>query len=365
MSPPRMAIIEQTWTFFPGRSYAQEELSEALPRWLDGRTLGLARQLFRRSAVARRNLVVTPEELLSIGRSFAAKNELYRQTVRDACGALSRRIAESTTEEERDSIDLVVTASCTGFQIPAMDATLVAALSLSPNVRRINLTQHGCAGGAAALAIAHEWLAGHPKARALVVCVELCSLTFLPEDRSEENLVSAAIFGDGAAAVVLAGERAERLNAPAPALRLRDTFREIFACTEHFMGFEVRDEGLKIKLSRDVVPFAERGLPDVFARALGQFRVEGPHRISFGAVHPGGRRVLEALEDHARLPKTVTKTSWDTLSRHGNMSSVTVLVALDQLLHELRPEPGALGLVTAFGPGFCAEIGLLETTSGR
>ncbi|MDI3282062.1 3-oxoacyl-[acyl-carrier-protein] synthase III C-terminal domain-containing protein [Polyangium sp. 15x6] len=361
-----MAIIEQTWTFFPGRSYSQDELSEALPRWLDGRALGLARQLFRRSAVERRNLVIAPHELLAVGRSFAVKNELYRTTVRDACGALSRRIAEGTTEDERDSIDLVVTVSCTGFQIPAMDATLVAALSLSPNVRRINLTQHGCAGGAAALAIAHEWLAGHPAARALVVCVELCSVTFLPEDRSEENLVSAAIFADGAAAVLLAGERAERRPSKAPALWIRDTFRELFACTEHFMGFEVREEGLKIKLSRDVVPFAERGLPDVFARAIARFHVEDPSRFSFGAVHPGGRRVLEALEDHARLPKSVTRTSWETLARHGNMSSVTVLVALDRLLHEHAPlGPGALGLVTAFGPGFCAEIGLLEATSGR
>ncbi|MDI1430280.1 3-oxoacyl-[acyl-carrier-protein] synthase III C-terminal domain-containing protein [Polyangium sorediatum] len=361
-----MAIIEQTWTFFPGRSYSQVELSEALPRWLDGRALGLARQLFRRSAVERRNMVITPEELVSVGRSFAAKNELYRTTVRDACGALARRIAEGTTEDERDSIDLVITASCTGFQIPAMDATLVAALSLSPNVRRINLTQHGCAGGAAALAIAHEWLAGRPEARALVVCVELCSLTFLPEDRSEENLVSAAIFADGAAAVILAGERAERRDARAPALRVRDTFRELFACTEHFMGFEVRAEGLKIKLSRDVVAFAERGLPDLFSRVLRRFDVPDPSCLSFGAVHPGGRRVLEALEDHARLPKSVTRTSWDTLEQHGNMSSVTVLVALDQILHEEGPRgPGALGLVTAFGPGFCAEIGLLETTAGQ
>lgn len=361
-----MAIIEQTWTYFPGRSYSQDEISEALPRWLDGRALGLARQLFRRSAVERRSLVITPEELLSMGRSFAAKNELYRTTVRDACGALSRRIAETTTEDEREGIDLVITVSCTGLQIPAMDATLIGALSLSPNVRRINLTQHGCAGGAAALAIAHEWLIGRPEARALVVCVELCSVTFLPEDRSEENLVSAAIFGDGAAAVLLAGERAERRAPGSPTLKIRDTFRELFACTEHFMGFEVREEGLKIKLSRDVVPFAERGLPDVFARALGRFRVPEPSRITFGAVHPGGRRVLEALEDHARLAKGVTRTSWNTLARHGNMSSVTVLVALDQLLHdEAPPSPGALGLVTAFGPGFCAEIGLLEMTEAR
>ena len=97
-----------------------------------------------------------------------------------------------------------------------MDGALVAALELSPNVRRVNLTEHGCAAGAAGLGVAHEWLSSRPFARALVVCVELCSLAFVPQDLDEENLVSAAIFGDGAAAVLLAGECAESSRPKAP-----------------------------------------------------------------------------------------------------------------------------------------------------
>ncbi len=374
-----MAIIEQTWTFFPGHAYSQSELVAILPKWLDGRELMLARSLFQHSAVAHRNLVVNLDDLMTCGRSFSSKQALYRSTVRDTCAELSRQIAETTTPEERESIELLITASCTGFQIPAMDAPLIASLELSRNVRCINLTEHGCAAGAAALGMAHEWLASRPHARALIVCVELASTTFLPEDRSDDNLVSAAIFGDGAAAVLVSGDRAERLHKNAPVLgfgakdaegdpkpqmyklELWDSVRELFHGTEHFMGYEIRDEGFEVNLSRDILPFASRMFPDFFARMFTRFGLSGPHELSIGAIHPGGRRVLESLETDVGLPKSVTRTSWDTLEQHGNMSSVTVLVALDQLLRQGNSlHPGAWGLVTAFGPGFCAEISLIR-----
>lgn len=357
-----MATIERTWTHFPGRPYPQAELAAYLPKWLSGPKLALAQQLFRRSGVSSRNLVAPPEELVSLGRSFAAKNDRYGTEIRKMAGAVAQRVLEETTHEERRSIDLLITASCTGFQIPAMDAAIVAALGLRPTIRRVNLTQHGCAAGAAGVGLSHEWLRANPDKRALVVCAELCSLTFQAEDLTEENLVSAAIFGDGAAAVLLSGDQAaSRQGASGPQIRVRDTYREIFAGTEHFMGFEVNDAGLKIKLSRDVVPFCKDKLDRVLAHACDKWCLPGPVALTLGAVHPGGRRILEVLEDDVGLPTSVTRSSWECLEGHGNLSSATVLVTLDRLLarrHEL--EPGALGLLSAFGPGFCAELGLLE-----
>jgi len=357
-----MATIERTWTHFPGRPYAQEELSAYLPSWLSGPKLALAQQLFRRSGVASRNLAAPPEELVTLGRSFAAKNDRYRAEIREMCGNIARGILEQTTHEERRSIDMLVTASCTGFQIPAMDTQLVSALGLRPTIRRVNLTQHGCSAGAAGVGLAHEWLAANSDKRALVVCAELCSLTFQMEDTTEENLVSAAIFGDGAAAVMLSGDQAAgRQNASGPKVRIRNTYREIFDGTEHFMGFEVNDAGLKIKLSRDVVPFCKDKLGAVLARACDKWCLPSPVALTLGAVHPGGRRILEVLEDDVGLPTSVTRTSWECLAQHGNLSSATVLVTLDRLLAERdKLEPGAFGLLSAFGPGFCAELGLLE-----
>jgi alkylresorcinol/alkylpyrone synthase len=299
--------------------------------------------------------------MLANKRSFAQKNDIYKHSIRTEVATLSDRIRAETSEAERSTIDLLITVSCTGFQIPAMDALVIQNLKLPVGLRRLNLTQHGCAGGAASLGMAHEWLAAHPTRRALVVCSEFCSLAFQPEDLSNENLVSAAIFGDGSAAVLLAGSETEPASSSIRHLAIRDTYREFFPETEHFMGFDVNESGLKIKLSQDVVPFSRFGLPEVFGRMCKKWNVASPQSFETGSLHPGGRRILEILEDCVGLSKTVTRSSWECLSRYGNLSSVSVLVALDRIRRETEDaRDRSLGLVSAFGPGFGAEFSLLE-----
>jgi predicted naringenin-chalcone synthase len=356
-----MTIIEKTWTQFPGEPIAQAEIAELLPRWLSGQKLKVAEQIFRRSAVQERHMVLHPSDLVAEGRTFAVKNAVYVEAIRREIGALCGAIRAEVEEEALGSIDLLVTASCTGFQIPAMDALVIHELGLPVSLRRVNLTQHGCAAGAASIGLAHEWLSARPHKRALVVCSELCSLTFQPEDTSGENIVSAAIFGDGSAAALLAGPEAPRQDAREGRLRVRCAHREFFPETEHFMGFDVNDAGLKIKLSRDVVPFAQERLPALFESVCEAWGVPSAAAFETGAVHPGGRRILEVLEDDVGLATSVTRTSWECLLRYGNLSSVSVLAALDRLIHHHPPaRPGALGLISAFGPGFCAELGLVE-----
>ncbi|HVY49245.1 MAG TPA: type III polyketide synthase, partial [Minicystis sp.] len=350
-----MSRIEQTWTRFPGAPIPQDELAALLPRWVDGDALKLARQVFRRASVDARHRVLEPGELVREGRSFAQKNDVYKRAIREEVGALCDAIEHTTDRRTLEAVDLLVTASCTGFQIPAIDAFVIQRLGLPLGLRRVNLTEHGCSAGAAALGMAHEWLAARPTRRALVVCSELCSLAFQPEDKTGENIISAAIFGDGSAAVLVGGDEAAPSSSPSAglALSIRDTYREFFPATEHFMGFEVNDGGLKIKLSQDVVPFSRTGLPGVFARMCARWDVPGPHAFETGSLHPGGRRILEILEDDVGVSTAVTASSWETLRRFGNLSSVTVLVALD--LTRRTGVPGArpgLGLVSAFGPGF-------------
>jgi alkylresorcinol/alkylpyrone synthase len=359
-----MSEIEAVWTFFPGPQYAQEELLSYLPRWVTPERLPLAKQLFKRSAIRSRHLVVTPGDLIASGRSFAKKNAIYRSVLRDAVRSLCDRVVAEVGSEARDGIDLLVTASCTGFQIPAMDVLIIEELGLPVHLRRVNLTQHGCAAGAAAIGLAHEWLQSHPTRRALIVCAELCSLAFQPEDMSAENLVSAAIFGDGSAAVLMAGDEAAGRVTSGTRIVVRDTFREFFPATEHFMGFDVNESGLKIKLSQDVVKFAQNELPGLFARACESWSLPSPTAFETGSVHPGGRRILEMIEDEVGINRKVTQTSWDALERYGNLSSVSVLVALERLFatkSALRDR--AVGLVSAFGPGFGAELSLLEVSS--
>jgi alkylresorcinol/alkylpyrone synthase len=354
--------IERAWTQFPDNRYCQDELIDRLPAWLPPKKLGLGQQVFRRARVASRHMVVGPDEALVAGRSFASKNAVYQRAIRTETKRICDKILADVPRAELADVDLLITASCTGFQIPAMDSLIIQALGLPLNLRRLNLTEHGCAAGAAALGMAHEWLTSRKNKRALVVASEFCSLTFQPEDTSDENIISAAIFGDGSAAVLLAGSEAPRgTNAPAR-FRIRDTFREFFPKTEHFMGFEVNDLGFKIKLSREVVEFSKGQLPEVFARACHQWEIASAQVFETGSLHPGGRRILEILEEEVGVSSAVTRTSWECLERYGNMSSVSVLAALHRLLStegELRP--GALGLITAFGPGFGAELSLLDT----
>jgi alkylresorcinol/alkylpyrone synthase len=354
----RMTHIERVWTHFPGKRYAQAEIASHLPLWVPEEHMGLAGQLFARSGVGHRNLVAKPEEVLSIGRSFATKNELYRCEIETISLALSAAVGASVPSSALSTVDLLVTASCTGFQIPAMDALVVRALDLPKGMRRLNLTEHGCAAGAAAIGLAHEWLTAHPRERALIVCAELCSLAFQPEDVAVENLVSAAIFGDGSAAVLLAGPRARPFAEPS-SVHVQGTFREIFPDTVHFMGFDLNGAGLKIKLSRDVVEFSRTELPALFGRACRAWGVASPQAFAIGSLHPGGRRILELLEDEVGLSRAVTRTSWDTLAEHGNMSSVTVLAALERLVASPRASVPELGVLSAFGPGFCAELSLI------
>jgi alkylresorcinol/alkylpyrone synthase len=359
-----MTIIEKTWTRLPGAPVPQEALIELLPRWVRGDKLRLANQVFKRAAVSSRHMVVPLEELTIPGRTFAQKNDVYKRVLREELTALTAAIRAEASQADLSSVDLLVTSSCTGFQIPTMDTLIIQELGLPRQVRRVNLTEHGCAGGAVAIGLAHEWLRAHPDRRALVVCAEFCSLTFQTEDLTDENLVGAAIFGDGAAAVLLAGaEAAKKAPGAAPRLRIRDTYREFFPGTEYFMGFDVNEAGLKLKLSQDVVPFARTQFPGLFERACARWEVTGPHAFELGSIHPGGRRILEILEDEVGVTSAVTQTSWECLRRYGNVSSVSVLITLDRLLSMALPKPSALGLLSAFGPGFGAELSLLEVAA--
>jgi len=209
------------------------------------------------------------------------------------------------------------------------------------------------------LARAADYLAAYPERAALVVALEFSSLTFQRSDRSATNVVSSAIFGDGGAAAVLVGARHPR--AAEGRARLRERESVFFPGTSHLMGFELRNTGLQIVLDRGIAPFVRRTIVptvDDFLRAHGL----GREAIAHFVLHPGGRRVIEVMAERLGLGASALQATEAVLAEHGNMSSVTVLFVLDQVLRTQRPEPGSLGLIGAFGPGFGAELLLVEFT---
>ena len=344
-----------TATAVPPHSATQEEVKTRLRALLplDARRLEAALSLFDHTAVEHR-YSVSPLAEFGRARTLGESSDLYRANAI----ALGRDVAARALAAARvraEDIDLVVTVSCTGIMIPSLDAYLVDELGLRRDVRRLPLTELGCAGGAAALARAHDFLRGFPAARVLVVAVELPSLSLQRGDVSPANLVSTALFGDGAAAAVMEGGATEAR----PGLRVLDTLAHVFPRTTGALGFDLRDDGFHSVLSKEVPALLKTeiaGLVGGLAARRGLTRAD----LSFFVLHPGGRKILGVVEEELGLSREDTRASWDVLRDFGNQSSASVLFVLDKHLAERPPAHGARGLLAAFGPGLAVELLLLE-----
>jgi alkylresorcinol/alkylpyrone synthase len=345
--------------FLPPYRYEQEIVIEWVRRWLARTDDPQAHRLlsvYTTSAVRTRASVV-PIERVFAPRDFEAQNELYIEHARGMATDMARRALE-TAALAPSEIDAVVSVSCTGYMIPAVDAHVADALRMGPRLVRLPITESGCAGGIVALARACDFLAAHPDKAALVLAVELSSLTFQPWDYSPANVISTAIFGDGGAALVLVGARHPRAAGTSLA-RFVDFESQFFPGTSHLMGFRLRNSGLQIILDRELAPFVRREVAPAVERFCAP---RGLTRASVGRwiLHPGGRRIIDVMASALELGPPDLAATETVMAEHGNMSSVTVLFVLDEILREHPPAAGERGIMGAFGPGFGAEFALLE-----
>jgi alkylresorcinol/alkylpyrone synthase len=270
---------------------------------------------------------------------------------------LGRQAAEACLQRaglRPDEVDLIITVSCTGFMIPSLDAHLINLMGFRSNVRRMPFTELGCAAGAMALARAADYLKAHPGGNVLIIAVELPSLTFQRKDISQANLISSILFGDGAAAVLVTGREQK-----GPRILVSETYT--FPDSLGAMGFDLRDSGFHILLSKDVpemIGARIRGLVDGFLERQGRTQKD----IKGWILHPGGARLLGNVEKELGLCKCDTQPSWDILSNVGNLSSATILFILQEWLEKRPLKTGEYALAAAFGPGFSAEFLLLQWT---
>jgi alkylresorcinol/alkylpyrone synthase len=354
-----MPVLLSVERFLPPYRYDQEIVTRWVRSWLErdpGVDVLRLLSVYASSGVRTRASVVPIEEVFAPG-DFETQNARYCQHASAAAVDVSRRAIEAAGLTA-GGIDLVVSVSCTGFMIPSIDAQVADVLRLGPRLVRLPITESGCAGGVVGLARAVDFLTAHPERAALVVAVELSSLTFQDWDRSSTNVVSAAIFGDGGAAAVLVGK-------DHPLARQRGLARFLggesvfFPGTSHLMGFKLRNQGLQIILDKGLAPFVRREVGPVVEGFLSSFGLTAAGIARF-VLHPGGRRIIEVMAERLGLGPEHTAPTEAVLAEHGNMSSVTVLFVLDEILRRYRPETGALGLMGAFGPGFGAELALFE-----
>ncbi|MBK8098534.1 MAG: type III polyketide synthase [Planctomycetes bacterium] len=251
-------------------------------------------------------------------------------------------------------VDAIFFSTVTGLASPSLEARLMNKLPFRSDCRRIPMFGLGCVAGAAAIARATDFVRGSPKGVVLVLTVELCSLTLQTRDRSVANLISSGLFGDGASAAVVVGP--ERRSAGPEVVATRSVF---YPDTEDVMGWQIGAHGFQITLSADVPVVARERLPadvDAFLRDLGRTRAD----IRSWVCHPGGPKVLQAMQDGLGLAHDDLRCSWEHLRRAGNLSSASVLKILQDTIATRRPAAGELGILLAMGPGFCSELLLLR-----
>lgn len=350
--------IASVGTALPAHYYGQEELLAAFERLWAGRLYNPDRlsRLHRNVRVGGRHLALPIDAYRDL-RSFTEANDAYVRCATELGGAALSDALERAGLSAGD-VDHIFFVSTTGVATPSLDARIVNRAGLRPDVKRSPIFGLGCVGGVAGVARAADWLAGFDDRVAVVLSVELCSLTLQKQDLSIPNLIASGLFGDGAAAAVLAGELHRSAGEPGRP-RVLATRSVFYPDTEDVMGWRIGDKGFRIVLSAEV--------PDVVQAHVGADvdAFLGDHGLRRSDVarwvcHPGGPRVLEALESALGLAPEALERSWRTLAGIGNLSSASVLFVLRDVMETDPPEPGGHGLMLGMGPGFCSELALLR-----
>ena len=321
--------------------------------WLDGQDERFKRKvlkLFENAAVDRRYSIMDAKDVF-LKTSFEEKNNIYRkESIKLAEVSLLKALQKANLEAHH--VDYIITVSCTGIMIPSLDAYLINRLKMRQDIVRLPVTEMGCAAGVSGILYAKNFLKANPNKRAAVVAVESPTATFQLDDYSMVNIVSAAIFGDGCASVILSSYEDE--EGP----EILDEAMYHFYQAEHMMGFKLRNTGLQMVLDQSVPQTIADHFPKIIHPFLKQNNLNIKD-IDHLVFHPGGKKIVRTVEDlFGGLGKSIEDTK-EVLRLYGNMSSATVLYVLERFM-ERRVKKGDYGLMLSFGPGFSAQRILLK-----
>jgi len=352
---PRIAAVA---TATPKHAISQEAVKE-FARSLYGESAHFNRlfSVFDTVSVEKRHLSVDLEWL---GRehSFTETNDLYIETALD----LAERVTLQVTAEcglKITDFDGVFFLSTTGISTPSIDARLFNRVGFNPHIKRIPIWGLGCAAGAGGLARAYDYLKAYPTHKILVIAVELCSLSFQLKDPTKTDIISAALFGDGAAACVILGDEVPRFLSKCPEPSILGSLSTIYRDSLDYMSWRVTREGFKVQLSKDIPLIVTSLVKENIEEFIHE---EGIHlaQIDHYIFHPGGTKVLLAYAEGLGVSSDKFRYSYDILREFGNMSSVTVYFVLKRFLENTNAHSGEYGLVGALGPGFSSELVLLK-----
>lgn len=337
----------------PNYSRKTADIIPLLDEWLkeqDNRFIKKVKKIFEGALVDVRYSIMDPVEVFT-ATSFEEKNDIYiREVIQLGEKVLNKALVKAGWEPQ--TLDYIITVSCTGIMIPSLDAYLINKMQLRQDIVRLPVTEMGCAAGISGIIYAKNFLKANPGKRAAVIAVESPTATFQLNDFSMPNIVSAAIFGDGAACCLLSS--CEEDKGP----EILDEQMYHFYDAEHMMGFKLTNTGLQMILDVEV--------PNTIASHFGEIIHPFLKRnnltiadIDHLIFHPGGRKIVQTVEElFSGLGKNIDDTK-EVLRQYGNMSSATVLYVLERILNS-NPQPGEKGVMLSFGPGFSAQRVLLQ-----
>ena len=349
MSVKIKAVAKQ----LPKYSRTTEEILPFLDTWLvnqDDRFIRKVKKIFEGAAVDKRYSIMDPIEVFT-RTSFEERNDIYTREVID----LGEKVLEKALKKANwrpEDLDYIITVSCTGIMIPSLDAYLINKLKLRQDIVRLPVTEMGCAAGISGIIYAKNFLQANAGKRAAVIAVESPTATFQLDDFSMANIVSAAIFGDGAACVLLSSHEEDS----GPAIIAEEMYH--FYNNEHMMGFKLTNSGLQMVLDIEVPNTIATHFPDIIHPFLekNNYKINDINHLIF---HPGGKKIVQLVEDlFSDSGKNIDDTK-EVLRLYGNMSSATVLYVLERFIDK-HPSKGEKALMLSFGPGFSAQRVLLE-----
>ncbi len=348
-----MARIVGVESVFPRNRYSQREIMDVIQaQWPEH--AAVFDRLVGTSSVEHRSFVQPLDRYPKLG-GFGERNAIYLEAMMELLEKAIRGLQSKTGFDWKD-VRGIISTTITGIAVPSLDARLMNRLPLGRDLVRIPLFGLGCMGGVASLNRANDFLEAYPDRLALVLASEACSLTFQLNDSSMANFVATSLFGDGAAAVLLAGE--DHPLARGAGIQIQAGASSFYPDSERVMGWDMVDSGFKIVLSGSVPDIVKKYVGDDVATFLHQQSLELAE-IKNIVSHPGGPKVLQALSESLQQPNEAFKHSWDSLRDHGNLSSVSVLNVLQRSIEQKTLKPGPT-LALAMGPAFNSEVSLWE-----